>query len=79
MQSGSLEDLIRLLPEGIGVIPLFLDIQEGTVKEFVEALELTKQMIAKLAKLKVDLIHPEGAPVFMLRGYKGEEELVRSL
>jgi maleate cis-trans isomerase len=32
-----------------------------------------------LAKLKVDLIHPEGAPPFMVRGYEGEKEIVRDL
>lgn len=78
-EAGSLEDFIRLLPAGIGVIPLFLDIQEGTAKELLNALELTKQKIAELVKAKVDLIHPEGAPIFMLRGYKEEAELVKGL
>lgn len=31
---GSLEEFIRLLPEGIGVIPLFMDIRRGTREEF---------------------------------------------
>lgn len=30
LRPGSLEEFIRLLPEGIGVIPLFLDIRRGT-------------------------------------------------
>ncbi len=34
MRPGSLEEMIRLLPEGIGVIPLFLGIQRGTEDEF---------------------------------------------
>lgn len=76
---GSLEEFIRLLPEGIGVIPLFLGIKGGTEKEFLEVLKAMKEKIAELASLKVDLIHPEGAPPFMLRGYKGEEEIVREL
>ncbi|MFC1817456.1 hypothetical protein ACFL0M_16335 [Thermodesulfobacteriota bacterium] len=78
---GSLEEIIRLLPEGIGVIPLFLDsgIKEGTQKELRNAMEPIKEKIAELAALKVDLIHPMGAPPFILRGYKGEEEIVRSL
>jgi hypothetical protein len=33
---GSLEEFIRLLPEGIGVIPLFLGIRAGTEKEFLD-------------------------------------------
>ena len=74
---GSLEEFIRLLPEGIGVIPSFLGIKAGTENEFIDVLEVMKEKIAELAKMKVDLIHPEAAPVFMLRGYKGEEEIVR--
>jgi maleate isomerase len=76
---GQLEELIHLLPEGIGVIPLFLGIKAGTEREFVDALEATKEKVAELAKLKVDLIHPQGAPLFMLKGYRGAEEIVRGL
>jgi maleate cis-trans isomerase len=58
---GSLEEFIRLLPEGIGVIPLYLSkvgIRSGAVKVRLDAMEQTKQKIAELAELKVDLIHP---------------------
>ena len=34
---GSLEDFIRLLPEGIGVIPLTVGIRSGTEQEFRSA------------------------------------------
>jgi len=67
---GSLEEFIRLLPEGIGVIPLYLGIKRGTV------LDVVKRKVAKLAALEVDLIHPEGAPPFMLLGYEGERRLI---
>ena len=76
---GSLEEFIRLLPEGIGVVPLFLGIKAGTEKEFLSVLEAMKEKIAELAKLEVDIIHPEGAPPFMLQGYKGEAKIVKSL
>ena len=76
---GSLEELIRLLPEGIGVIPLFLGVREGTEKELLDALEPTKEKRAQLAALKVDLIFPAGAPPFMIRGYKIEQEVLKSL
>ena len=78
---GSLEEIIRLLPEGIGVIPLYLDegIKEGTQKELFDAMEPIKEKVAKLAALKVDLIHPMGAPPFIVRGYRGEEEIIKSL
>jgi maleate cis-trans isomerase len=79
-QSGSLEEFIRLLPEGIGVIPSFYGITTGTKKELFDALDLVKEKIAELAELKVDLIHPEGAPIFMLHGgYKGEKKIIKDL
>ena len=76
---GSLEEFIRLLPEGIGVVPLFLGISSGTEAEFLAAMEPIKAKVAELAQLGVDIIHPEGAPPFMLRGYKGEAEIVREM
>jgi maleate isomerase len=76
---GSLEEFIRLLPEGIGVVPLFLGIKSGTEAEFLAAMDPIKAKVEELAKLGVDIIHPEGAPPFMLRGYKGEAAIVREM
>ena len=76
---GSLEEFIRLIPEGIGVVPLFLGITTGTEKEFSSVLDAVKEKIAELAELDVDIIHAEGAPPFMLLGYDGEAKLIRSL
>ena len=59
---GSLEEFIRFLPEGIGVIPVVLGIKEGTEKEFLDSMEPMKEKVAELAKLNVDLIFPQGAP-----------------
>ena len=73
---GSLEELIRLLPEGIGVIPMFLNIHRGTEDEFREVLAAFAEKVTELAALKVDLIHPEGAPPFMVHGYQGEQKIV---
>lgn len=73
---GSLEEFIRLLPEGISVIPLFLGIREGTTEEFKRVLDAIEQKVRELAEIGVDLIHPEGAPPFMVHGFKGERELL---
>ncbi len=73
---GSLEEFIRLLPEGIGVIPLFIDIRRGTEEEFASVLGAMEEQVAKLAEIGVDLIHPEGAPPFMQLGVRGESDLV---
>jgi maleate cis-trans isomerase len=74
---GSLEEFIRLLPEGIGVVPVYLNFKRGTEDEFRGALNAMEEKVAELAREGVDLIHPEGAPPFMVQGYKGEEKLIR--
>jgi maleate cis-trans isomerase len=76
---GSLEEFIRLLPEGIGVIPLTVGIKSGTEKEFHDVLELYKQKAAELADLGVNLIHIGGAPPMMVHGFSGEEKIVKGL
>ena len=74
--SGSLEELIRMLPDGIGVIPLFNNIRHGTLGEFRDVLPSYEEKVAELAADKVDLIHPAGTPPFMLLGYRKEQELI---
>jgi maleate isomerase len=74
---GSLEEFIRLLPEGIGVVPVYLNFQRGTEDEFRAALNAVHEKVAELAKEGVDLIHPEGAPPFMVHGFKGEEKITK--
>jgi len=74
---GSLEEFIRLLPEGIGVVPVYLNFKRGTEAEFRAALNAVEEKVAELAQEGVDLIHPEGAPPFMVHGYKGEEKIIK--
>jgi maleate isomerase len=76
MRPGPTEELIRLLPEGIGVIPLFLNIREGTTAEFKRVVAAYEPQVALLAEQKCDLIHLIGAPPFMVLGRKGETALV---
>ena len=73
---GSLEEFIRLLPEGIGVVPVYLNFKRGTEDEFREALNAVEEKVAELAKEGVDLIHPEGAPPFMVHGFDGEQKII---
>lgn len=72
MRPGGLEDMIRILPLGIGVIPLYNDIRRGTDDEFEAVMADYDDKVARLAGAEVDLIHPEGAPPFMRLGYDGE-------
>jgi maleate isomerase len=76
MRPGSLEELIRILPDGIGVIPLFLDIKKGAKDELDRAVHGYEPLIARLVEEGVDLVHPEGAPPFMLLGHSKEAELI---
>jgi maleate cis-trans isomerase len=74
---GSLEEFIRLLPEGIGVVPVYLNFKRGTEDEFRAALNAVEEKVAELAEEGVDLIHPEGAPPFMVHGYNGEQKIIK--
>ena len=76
---GSLEEFIKLLPEGIGVIPLTVGISSGTEQEFHDVLEDYKDKAAQLAQLGVDLISIGGAPPMMVHGFHGEERIVKDL
>lgn len=73
---GSLEEFIKLIPDGISCIPLYIGFQQGTVDEFKGALEAIEGKIAELVRIGVDLVHPEGAPPFMVHGAKKERELL---
>ena len=77
LRPGGLEEFIRLLPEGIGVLPLFVNIRRGTRDEFEGVLSAFETKVAELAEAGVDLVHPEGAPPFMVHGLRGERDIVQ--
>ena len=77
MRPGGLEDMIRILPEGIGVIPLFNNITRGDRAEFKEVMRDYDEKVAILAEQGCDVIHPEGAPPFMVLGNAGEAKKIR--
>lgn len=74
--SGSHADLERLLPEGIETIVRHFDIRHGTLEEFTDVMAGYEEAVRRHAEAGVDLIHPEGTPPFMLRGFAGEREIV---
>ena len=76
MRPGVTEEVIRLLPPGIGLIPLFLDFRRGTSDEFKAAMPAYERNIALLAEQNCDLINPVGAPPFMVLGRAAETRLV---
>ena len=71
MRPGMTEEVCRLLPEGIGLIPLFLNIRRGTEDEFEAMMPHYEKAMALLAEQNCDLIHPNGAPPFLVHGFKG--------
>jgi maleate isomerase len=74
---GTLEELIRILPEGIGIVPLLLNFKTGSIAEFRAAIPQYERFAAELAEQDVDLIILSGAPPFMLLGHKAEARLIR--
>ncbi len=76
LRPGALEEFIRLLPEGIGVLPLFTNIRRGTRDEFEPMMSAYEEQIALLAEQNCDAIHPNGAPPFMIHGLKGEAKII---
>ena len=72
----SLVDMIRLLPEGIGVIPVYLNLAEGTREEYGNSYGVYEKNIAYLAAQKCNVIAIEGAPPFMILGPAGEAKMV---
>ena len=77
LRTGGFEDLIRMLPDGIGIIPLILNVRRGAVEEFKSAIAGYEEKVAELAEAGVDVINPSGAPPFMVLGYDNEQALIR--
>src|SRR5262249_41582352 len=78
MRPGVTEEVIRLLPEGIGLIPLFLNIRRGTEDEFAAMMPSYEGRIAQLAECGCDVIHPQGARPFMVQGRERYASIVRA-
>ena len=72
----ALVDMIKLLPDGIGVIPVYLNLTEGTREEYGSSYGTYEKLIAYLAAQKCNVISIEGAPPFMLLGPAGEAKMV---
>jgi maleate isomerase len=78
LRTGGFEDLVRMLPDGIGVIPLCLNVQRGALDEFKKGIHAYEPKIAELVEAGVDVVNPSGAPPFMVLGYEGEKALIKT-
>ena len=74
----SLVDMIRLLPPGIGVAVVHLNLVERSREEFQSSYTNYEKNVAYLASQHCDTISIEGAPPFMILGPDGEAKLVDS-
>ncbi len=77
LRPGSTEEVVKLLPEGVGVLSLYNDIKRGDKTEFEAVMKGYEKHIALLAEQKCDIIHPSGAPPFMVQGLAKEADLVK--
>jgi len=68
--------MIRLLPVGIGVAPVYLNFAEGTREEFQNSYANYERNVAYLASLHCDTITIEGTPPFMILGPGDEAKLI---
>jgi maleate cis-trans isomerase len=75
---GTLEELIRILPEGIGIVPLLLNFKAGSKDEFLNSIPLYERFASELAEQGVDMIMLSGAPPFMLLGQEKEASLTKA-
>jgi maleate isomerase len=74
---GSLEDISLFLPPGVGMIPVYLGVTRGSRAEFASAIPTYERLVALLAEQDCDVISAEGAPPFMIQGYRREGQIVR--
>lgn len=72
---GKAEELVAILPREIELVHGGAAIADGTREQLLELFGKFELEVARMAELKVDLIHPAGVP-FLLLGYEGERALV---
>jgi len=75
-RTGGFDELISILPDGIRLVPLALDVQRGALDEFQQAIPAYEAKVAQLAGMGITVINPSGAPPFMVLGYAKEQELI---
>jgi len=70
------EEVMQMLPRGVGILPMFHTISHGQMGEFTSALPAFERMIGELMTKEIDLVHAAGTPPFMVLGYENERRLV---
>ena len=74
--SNSLNDLAALLPDDIEMIPEYMGFAYKSLDEFRASMPIYAEKVAAVAEKGANLIHPEGAPPFMLQGFAAEARYI---
>ncbi|MDE0034314.1 MAG: hypothetical protein OXU75_14450 [Deltaproteobacteria bacterium] len=72
------KELDPKLPPSIRLVHLSMGFTQGNLAEFQASIPGYEAKVAELAAMKPDLIRVIGAPPFMLLGYEGERDTIRS-
>lgn len=77
LRTGGFEELLQMLPDGVRLIPLCLDVQRGGLDEFQKAIPAYEAKVAEFARMGIKIVNPSGAPPFMVYGYANEQATIR--
>lgn len=76
LESASHSQLERIMPAGVSFESIYLGIKYRSVAEFRAVMAAYEEKVPEMAARGVDLLHPEGAPPFMLEGLDGEKRRI---
>jgi maleate isomerase len=77
-RTGGYVELLDMLPAGIRLIPICLDVRRGAYEEFKSAIPAYEEKVGELSRMGISIINASGIPPFMLLGYANEQDLIRT-
>jgi maleate cis-trans isomerase len=75
--SNSFSDLGSLLPDDIELVPEYMGFKYKSIEEFLACMPIYADKVASLVGKGCEIIHPEGAPPFMLQGLAKETAFIK--
>jgi maleate cis-trans isomerase len=72
-------DFMRLVPDGVGVIPTRVGILEGELQEFRDAPAIAEEKVKELAGVGAEVIIVSGTPVSAVDGQAGEAKFTEEM
>ncbi len=77
LTSNSYSDICDLLPDEIELIPEYMGFKYKSIDEFLACMPIYADKIAALVAKGCEIVHPEGAPPFMLQGLAKETAYIK--